>query len=285
MSGDNCSFLLLFFFFFASSFPTATHHDQEDVKRAAEAENGGSSTKEYETYEIHGHTIDAEREKETQKAEEVAWKTEQEQLLIRDDLIILNSKVEQTNGSVKVRGSFSSSSSSFYDDDERCLMRMCLIKFFFFFFFSLVSSSLFSVFSVFSLSRSLSFRRSLHLLSCSFSPPLIHSSLPPPPSKQKQQKPKQDAWTIIDYNRALDLLSRGRSVDIMNENDIYHTNIAPIARKTMHAITEYEEAEAERRAAAIMQVSLEVCVCVCDFWSFEKSHVFLIFYSSLFSGA
>ena len=48
----------------------------------------------------------------------------------------------------------------------------------------------------------------------------------------------------------------------MNENDIYHTNIAPIARKTMHAITEYEEAEAERRAAAIMQVSLELCVCV-----------------------
>ena len=179
---------------FFSSFPTATHHDQEDVKRAAEAENGGSSTKEYETYEIHGHTIDAEREKETQKAEEVAWKTEQEQLLIRDDLIILNSKVEQTNGSVKVRGSFSSSSSSFYDDDERCLMRMCLIKFFFFFFFSLVSSSLFSVFS---LSRSLSFRRSLHLLSCSFSPPLIHSSLPPSSIKTKTTKTKTGC--VDDY--------------------------------------------------------------------------------------
>ena len=44
------------------------------MKRAAEAENGGH-LKEHETYEIHGHTIDAEREKETQKEEEVAWKT------------------------------------------------------------------------------------------------------------------------------------------------------------------------------------------------------------------
>ena len=66
---------LFFQFFFQILFWIATHHDQEDVKRAAEAENGGSHLKEHETYEIHGHTIDAEREKETQKEEEVAWKT------------------------------------------------------------------------------------------------------------------------------------------------------------------------------------------------------------------
>jgi hypothetical protein len=139
----------------------ATHHDREDIRLAKEEqEEGGSDKREYE---IHGHTLDGEREKETQKEEEVAWKTEQEQLLIRDDLILLNAKVEQTNGRVK------------------------------------------------------------------------------------------DAWTIIDYNRALDLLSRGRAVDVLSDEDKYHTNVAPVARKVMRAITEYEEAEAERRAAAIMQ--------------------------------
>ena len=82
-------------------------------------------------YEIHGHVIDAVGEIETQKTEEIAWKTEQEQILVRDGLLVLNAKVEQTKGSVK------------------------------------------------------------------------------------------DAWTIIDYNQALDLLSRGRLVDVFNEVDTY----------------------------------------------------------------
>jgi predicted lactoylglutathione lyase len=116
-----------------------------------------------DTYEVHGHLHDAAGEKATQRAEELAWKTEQEQRLIKDDLLILAGKVDQTKGSVK------------------------------------------------------------------------------------------EAWTIIDYNRALDLLSRGRNVQVFDEEDIYHTNVAPLARKVMRAIAEYEEAEAERRAAAIMQ--------------------------------
>ena len=62
----------------------------------------------------------------------------------------------------------------------------------------------------------------------------------------------KDAWTIIDYNRALDLLSRGRACDIFNEDDKYHTGAAPVARRITRAVTEYEEAEAERRAAAIL---------------------------------
>ena len=63
----------------------------------------------------------------------------------------------------------------------------------------------------------------------------------------------KDAWTIIDYNRALDLLSRGRACHIFDEADKYHTGGAPVARRIMRAVTEYEEAEAERRAAAIIE--------------------------------
>ncbi len=116
-----------------------------------------------ETYEVHGHVHDASNEKAIQRAEEIEWKTEQEQRLIKDDLLVLAGKVEQTSGKVK------------------------------------------------------------------------------------------DAWTIIDYNRALDLLSRGRLVQVFDEKDKYHTGVAPIAKQVMKAITQYEEAEAERRAAAIMQ--------------------------------
>ncbi len=63
----------------------------------------------------------------------------------------------------------------------------------------------------------------------------------------------KDAWTIIDYNRALDLLSRGRACHIFDETDKYHTGGAPVARRVTRAVTEYEEAEAERRAAAIIE--------------------------------
>lgn len=94
--------------------------------RGSGGSGGGNSM-----YEIHGHVIDAAGEIETQKTEEIAWKTEQEQILVRDGLLVLNAKVEQTKGSVK------------------------------------------------------------------------------------------DAWTIIDYNQALDLLSRGRLVDVFNEVDTY----------------------------------------------------------------
>jgi hypothetical protein len=116
--------------------------------------------------DIHGHLIDANNEQAIQKEEEIAWKTEQEQISVRDELLLLQAKVDQTKGSVK------------------------------------------------------------------------------------------DAWTIIDYNRALDLLSRGRLVQVFDENDKYHTNVHEVAGKIQRAITMYEEAEAERRAHAILQGSL-----------------------------
>ena len=104
--------------------------------------------------DIHGHLIDANNEQAIQKEEEIAWKTEQEQISVRDELLLLQAKVDQTKGSVK------------------------------------------------------------------------------------------DAWTIIDYNRALDLLSRGRLVQVFDENDKYHTNVHEVAGKIQRAITMYEEAEA-----------------------------------------
>lgn len=61
-----------------------------------------------------------------------------------------------------------------------------------------------------------------------------------------------DAWTVIDYNRVLDLLARGRKVGIFDPEDPYHTGAYQVAQRASQASSRYEEAEAEKRAKDII---------------------------------
>ena len=61
-----------------------------------------------------------------------------------------------------------------------------------------------------------------------------------------------DAWTIIDYNQVMDLLSRGRETDIFNVNDPYKVKAYISAQKAQKMTETYEEAEALRQAREML---------------------------------
>ena len=72
-------------------------------------------------------------------------------------------------------------------------------------------------------------------------------------SKVKEGSNAHDTWTIIDYNKVLDFISRGKEVDIFDKEDKYHVGVYATALRAQELAEEYEDFEAERRAMEKLQ--------------------------------